>query len=512
MRPRPALPYPSVAFHTLLDRTAERCAEELAVCAEGERYSYRELHALTFAAAGRLTELGVRAGDRVAVVAGNSVEWLVLVYGLSRLGAAAALLSPSWRAAELAHAVGVVQPRLVIADADVVAELRAAAVPERQIVVLDDSGGLSANALARRPGAVLDLAPVDLDSEVILPFSSGTTGLPKAVRHTHRTLVAGVTNWASAARINADDHLQVAIPLFHIYGLVVTACALAAGARVSLFRRFVLDDALEHIGRTQVTIAFGAAPIAVAMANHPSLESFDLRSLRYFQWAATPIVPTIAEAVSARTGIAWMHAYGATEAPGLFCNPVEDPDLWRLDSPGIALSDTEVRIDTSVAPANAEAPVGVEVGELLVRGPHLMVGYLPEEANAGAFTDDGWYRTGDIGWLDPEGWLHLTDRAKELIKVSGFSVSPAEVERALLAHPDVRDCAVYGVPDGKGSDEVAAAIVSDSADLVAVQAWVNERVAPYKRLRYVRPVDDIPRTASGKVLRRQLLDDHHHQI
>ena len=175
----------------------------------------------------------------------------------------------------------------------------------------------------RRPSPLPEAA---LDADYAYPFSSGTTGLPKAVRHTHRSLVAAVINWNSACAVREDDHVQFFLPLFHIYGIAITGCTWVSAATITLFPRFDLDAMLSHIEQTQVTLAFGAAPIAVAMANHPELEKYDLSSLRYMMWAATPIAEDVANRVTERTGIRWLGAYGATEVPGLHCNPVDYPD------------------------------------------------------------------------------------------------------------------------------------------------------------------------------------------
>jgi acyl-CoA synthetase (AMP-forming)/AMP-acid ligase II len=272
---------------------------------------------------------------------------------------------------------------------------------------------------------------------------------------------------------------------------------------LTLIPRFDLDGMLQHIADERVTLAFGAAPIAVAMANHPDLERYDLSSLRYMMWAATPITEDVARRVTERTGIRWLGAYGATEVPGLHCNPVDYPDRCRLDTPGLPVSDLEVRI-VDLETHKDVAP-GAE-GEIVVRGPHMMAGYLPPEADEGVFLD-GFVRTGDVGWVEPEGWIHITDRAKEMIKVSGFSVSPAEIEATLHAHPAVADCGVYGVPHPTKGEAPKAAVVLAAEDAVTddeLRAYVADQLAGYKHVEEFVFVDVIPRTESGKVLRREL--------
>ena len=504
---RPPLHYPDRPLHHFLQDAADRHPEKIALRFDDDVYMYRELDSAGNAFANALAGLGIGPGARVALEISNRPEWVIAAHGVSLAGGSVILPNPSWKSSELQHAFGLTQPDVVIADAAFVDVVEAAGVPAVRICVDDDAppGWLSFWDLVygspgTRPAALPDAA---LAADFAYPFSSGTTGLPKAVRHTHRSLVASIINWNSACTVRHDDHVQFFLPLFHIYGIAITGCTWASAATITLFPRFDLDTMLSHIERERVTLAFGAAPIAVAMANHPDLERYDLSSLRYMLWAATPIAEEVAQRVTDRSGLRWLGAYGATEVPGLHCNPVDYPDRCRLDSPGLPVSDLEVRIvDLETLD---DVPIGTE-GEIVVRGPHMMAGYLPATADADAFLD-GWVRTGDVGWVEPEGWIHITDRAKEMIKVSGFSVAPAEIEATLHGHPAVADCGVYGVPHATRGEAPKAAIVltaPDAATADDLHAYVAERLATYKHVDEFVFVEVIPRTASGKVLRRTL--------
>jgi acyl-CoA synthetase (AMP-forming)/AMP-acid ligase II len=315
-----------------------------------------------------------------------------------------------------------------------------------------------------------------------------------------------VRHWVEVLDLGPGDRFQVATPPSHILGLLNLVTAAAAGASIRLHARFDLDEVLRRIESDRITLEMAVAPIALALANHPRLEDFDLSSLRYIMWGATPVTPAVAEAVTARTGVRWLPAYGASELPVLACNPARSPDRWRLDSAGLPPDGVELRVvdlDTG-----AELPPG-EVGEIQARSPSVMAGYLPESATADAFAD-GWYRTGDVGWLEPDGWVHLTDRSKEMIKVSGFQVAPAEIEGVLHAHPSVLDCAVFGVPDERAGEVPVAAVQLDPArpvDVDELRRVVADSLATYKQLRDIVVVDVVPRLPSGKVLRRTLRDD-----
>ena len=491
----------SELMHSGLVRAAAPPGDRVAVRAGDRSWTFAELDGMSNAVSAVLARHGVGTGSRVAVMSTNRVEFIVAVSAISKLGAATVLLSTAWKAAEVGHATGLTGPSLAIADGPPVDLLGGVLGTDR---VLDLDGPELLDALAH-PTAVAPGHDVDPGGEAVLVFSSGTTGMPKAVRHTHASMACAVQQWADALDLGPDDRLQVATPPSHILGLLNLLTAAHVGASVRLHPRFDLDEVLHRIETDRVTLEMAVAPIALAMANHPDLESFDLSSLRYIMWGATPVTESVARRVTERTGVRFLQGYGASELPVIAVNPVERPDEWRLDSAGLPVTGVELRVvdlDTG-----AVLPAG-EVGEIQARSPSVMAGYLPDEANADAF-DDGWYRTGDIGWLEPEGWVHLTDRSKEMIKVKGFQVAPAELEAVLHGHPAVLDCAVFGVPDPEAGEVPVAAVQLDPDQAVSVeelQQLVADTLATYKRLREVVVVEEIPRLPSGKVLRRVLRD------
>jgi long-chain acyl-CoA synthetase len=495
--------FPMALVHGGRERAAARYGDRDAVLAGDERWSFRGLDGLANAFTHHLATRGVRPGDRVAVMTSNRVEFVAVVHALSKLGAAAVLLSPAWKAAEVDHALGLTEPRHAVADGVGVA-LLTERLGDGAVTDLDDPA--TAAAVGSQSQSRPSIAGGREIEDVILVFSSGTTGMPKAVRHTHRSLGHATGHWVRALGLGPDDRFQVATPPSHILGLLNLLAAADAGATVRLHPRFDLDAVLDHIAGERMTLEMAVAPIALALANHPRLEDYDLSSLRYIMWGATPVTESVARVVTERTGVRWLAAYGASELPVLAANPIDDPDAWRLDSAGLPPVGVELRavdLDTG-----GSLPPG-EVGEIQARSPSVMAGYLPDAANADAF-DDGWYRTGDVGWLEPEGWVHLTDRAKEMIKVSGFQVAPAEVEAVLHGHPAVVDCAVFGVADERTGEVPVAAVQLDPDRTVAdgeLEALVADSLATYKHLRGLVVVDAIPRLPSGKVLRRTLRDE-----
>ena len=295
----------------------------------------------------------------------------------------------------------------------------------------------------RRPRRPTTAVPWSTTStlDAVLVFSSGTTGLPKAVRHTHRTLGHAVEHWIAALGLTDRDRFQIATPPVHILGLLNIVTAVAAGARVRLHPRFDLDASLRAIAEERLTLEMAVAPIALGMANHPRLEDFDLSSLRYIMWGATPVAeevaahghPAFRRALAARV----RNERGTGASPPTRCRP--RPVAARQRRPGRARA---CRCGSPI-PRPARCSTAGATGEIEVLSPSAMAGYLPASETVAAF-HDGWYRTGDIGWLEPEGWLHITDRLKEMIKVRGFQVAPAEIEAVLHADARVRDCAVFG--------------------------------------------------------------------
>ena len=459
---------------------------EPAVLAFDEReYTLAELDALANGMATTLEQRGVRAGDRVALMSSNRPEFVIALRAIWRLGAAAVLLSPAWRKAEVAHALDVTKPSHAVGDHPVLGDVM-------PMLSLDDP---------ITPG-MRPFEPPSADADALFVFSSGTTGMPKAVRHTHGAFAVAVQHWRDALGLTSADRMQIVTPPSHILGLLNIAMALDTGAWIRLHRRFDIDQMLHHIEADRITIEMAVAPIALALAAHPKLDCYDLSSLRYIMWCATPVTQSVAEAVSARAGVNWVTAYGTSELPVLTCNSLEGA---RLDTVGRPVPGVEMR----VVSLESGKPVGPgEVGEIQARSDSVMAGYLPEDATAQAFSDD-WYRTGDVGYLDAEGWLRITDRAKEMIKVRGFQVAPAEIEAVLHGHPAVDDCAVFGIDDVDNGEAVVAAVSTHgSVDPDELVALVADRLASYKQLSRVVVVPEIPRLPSGKVLRRVLKEDY----
>jgi acyl-CoA synthetase (AMP-forming)/AMP-acid ligase II len=351
----------------------------------------------------------------------------------------------------------------------------------------------------------------------VLPYSSGTTGNPKGVMLTHRNLVANVAQIRPLHGMVADDAVLAVLPFFHIYGMTVLLnAALHARARLVIMGSFDLGDFLGNIQNHKCTIAFIAPPVAVALAKHPLIDDYDLTSLNVVMSGAAPLDADLGHAVAERLGCRVVQGYGMSElSPVSHITPFdagahEMKATAPLSSVGWTVSNAVSKIVDPETGDEIDVPAeGLsETGELWFKGPNMMTGYLNnEKATQETIDADGWLHTGDLAKVDANGCVYIVDRLKELIKYKGYQVPPAELEAVLLSHPAIADAAVIGIRDAEGEEVPKAFVVKRSeADLTAdeVMAFVADQVAPYKKVREVEFIDAIPKSASGKILRKDL--------
>ncbi len=457
--------------------------------------------------AGGLAGRGFERGDVLATVLPNVPEYFPAFHGVATVGGTVTPVNPSYSGEELAFQLRDAGARFAVtvpALAPGLVALRGTTPLETVFVVGDPVPGTEpfGDLLAGEPHAQ---APVDLRHDVVaLPYSSGTTGLPKGVMLTHRNLVANLAQLPPCMDLQAGDSTLAVLPFFHIYGLtVVMNYAIKAGATVVTMPRFDLEQFLRLIEERRVTTLYLAPPIVLALAKHPLVDQFDLSSVRWIISGAAPLGADVAAEAAARVGCPVAQGYGMTEL-----SPVSHTTGTvgiTLGSIGAPISNTEVRI---VDPATGR-DLGIdEDGELRIRGPQVMKGYLGNDQATDEMIDEGgWLRTGDIGRVDANGDCFVVDRLKELIKVKGFQVAPAELEALLLRHPGVADCAVIGVPDDEAGERPRAFVVPRHGvdlEVTDVLAFVAEQVARYKHLRDVVFIEKIPKSPSGKILRREL--------
>ncbi|NDW43938.1 AMP-binding protein [Ruegeria sp. PrR005] len=462
------------------------------------------------ALAGGLTARGWGAGKVVALMAPNIPEYCVVFHASVWAGGTVTTINPTYTAHEVNH-------QLKDAGADVLVTIAMFADTARaaikgtgvsEVVIIGDApeGMVPLSALMGTPLA--EQAPVDLDEHIaVLPYSSGTTGLPKGVMLTHRNLVVNIDQTLAAAELVANEKTVAFLPFFHIYGLqVLMNIYMAAGGGLVTMPRFDLEMFLSLITQYQTPRLWIVPPVALALAKHPMVESYDLSCVQHINCAAAPLSADLSDAMGQRLGTNAAQGYGMTEL-----SPVSHVSPYGKGKPGasgIAIPNTESRI---VNPETlTDLPAG-EDGELWVRGPQVMKGYLNNPAaTASTIVEGGWLRTGDIAHFDADGYLYITDRLKELIKYKGFQVAPAEVEAELLTHPAIGDAAVIGRPDSEAGELPMAFVVpapgQTAPTLEEVQAYLETRLAHYKQVRVLEVVEAIPKSASGKILRRLLRD------
>jgi acyl-CoA synthetase (AMP-forming)/AMP-acid ligase II len=351
----------------------------------------------------------------------------------------------------------------------------------------------------------------------VLPYSSGTTGNPKGVMLTHRNLVANVAQIRPLHGMVANDVVLAVLPFFHIYGMTVLLnAALHARARLVIMPSFDLGDFLNNIAEHKCTIAYIAPPVAVALAKHPLIDEYDLSSLNTVMSGAAPLDADLGRAVSKRLGCRVVQGYGMSElSPVSHITPFDGGQrqmamIAPLSSVGWTVSNAASKL---INPHSGDEislpPDGLsETGELWFKGPNVMAGYLGnDQATKETIDDDGWLHTGDLAQVDANGCVYIVDRLKELIKYKGYQVPPAELEAVLLSHPSIADAAVIGVNDDEGEEVPKAFVVKQSDSPLTedeVIEFVAGQVAPYKKVRQVQFVDAIPKSASGKILRKDL--------
>ncbi len=509
---RPPLEYPDCAFHGLLKIACARRPDAIALVDGDVRMSFRELDALSNACARAILAEGLRRGDRVGMYLPNSAAFEIAAFGASKAGVVFTPMNPSHKEAEVRHQLGDSGARMLITTAEgaALAERVRGDLPALQtIVVTDDGAGehpYFPRWLGAHPPEGVPEPQMDFAREVIaLPYSSGTTGMPKGVMLTHRNLVANYHQFVANHHITDRDSGLLFLPLYHIYGTMIMGGLVLAGATQVLMRRFAVDDALRLVQEHRLTLFYAVPPALLAIAHHESASAYDLSSLRYIMSGAAPLPSEVRRVVQQRTGVLTFMGYGLTEAsPLTHMNPPAEA-LIREESVGPPVSDEAQRI-VDVETGEREMPVG-EAGELILRGPHIMKGYWnAPEATAEALRD-GWLHTGDIGRVDEQGYLYLMDRKKEMIKYKGFAVAPAELEAHLHQHPDVADAAVVPRADAEAGEIPLAFVVPREGariDERALMGFVNDKVAGYKHIRAVALIDSIPKSGSGKILRRLL--------
>lgn len=509
--PFPDVIIPDMALTPFVFEKAQRLGSKPAIidALSGRSLSFVELYEKVSRVAEGFRQRGVQKHDVVAILAPNLPEYAIAFHAAAILGAAVTTVNPLCNHEELAKQLKDSRASLIVTVPELKTRVTEASadLPIKAVYVIGGQlPGEAFESLYDCPALASTVSINPRDDLAALPYSSGTTGLSKGVMLTHYNLVANISQMSVTEHIGEGDVLLGVLPFFHIYGLVVILnMGLRQGATIVTMARFDLEHMLKAIAEYKITFAHIVPPIVLALSKHPAVETHDHSSLRAIMSAAAPLSADMAELCAKRLGCVVKQGWGMTEtSPAVtMCEPFADE--IKPGSVGRPIPNTELKVvhtDTGLELGPAEN------GELLVRGPQIMKGYLNRaEATAEILDQDGWLRTGDIGYADADGFFFIVDRAKELIKYKGFQVAPAELEAVLLTHPAVADAAVIPIPDSEaGEIPKAIVVLREIASEEELMEYVADRVARYKRIRKIEFADEIPKSASGKILRRLLVN------
>ena len=478
---------------------------------------------LTFAEYGSLVEslargfvsAGLNPGDVIAIFLPNGWEFAIAYHAATLAGGIPTLLNPTYREREVRYQLENSGATFLITDAPLLEGINLSGLPalRRVFTTRHERGGYENFANLLRPSTATLPNPTQTSAQTVaaLPYSSGTTGLPKGVMLSHHNLVANVYQLlgTNGTPLTADDTMLCFLPLYHIYGLTVAlTTSIVLGSTLVLTPRFDVQKLSSLVLQEGVTMMPMVPPAINALCQAAESGIFPRNhTVRWIKSGAAPLAPELARRLTNLTGIGVIQGYGMTEAsPVTHVGFLAPPEMYRPASIGQPLALTDCRIldlnENEVAPG--------EQGELVMRGPQFMLGYWKEPQATAAVLRDGWYFSGDIVRTDADGFYYVLDRRKEMIKYKGFPVAPAEVESVLLEHPAVRDCGVVAKPDAEAGEIPCAFVVvrdgftpSDTLDQ-QLRTFVADRLAHHKQPREVRFVEAVPRTPSGKILRREL--------
>jgi acyl-CoA synthetase (AMP-forming)/AMP-acid ligase II len=509
-------PYPDVAIPEMpltpyVLRHADRLADKPALIdgTTGHTLTYCQLAETVRRVAAGLTAQSFGKGDVFAIVAPNSIEYVVAFHAVTSLGGIVTTINPVSTVDDLAYQLSDAGATVLLTTPDLLEKAGEAAecARIRQVFVLGDAQGAMPFASLLEHGVVPPPVAINPREDIAaLLYSSGTTGWPKGVMLTHANLVANIVQSGVPDPMTTADTVIATLPFFHAGGIVfVVNRALAGGATVVILPRFELESFLRAVQDYRVTRAIVVPPIVLALAKQPIVDRCDLSSLNVIMSVAAPLSDHVASACAERLGCVVKQGYGMTETgPALQITP-DAPDKIKPGTIGPSVPNTECQV---VDPVTRESLAPGQLGEIWARGPQVMKGYLNRpDATAETITPEGWIRTGDIGYADEDGWIYIVDRLKELIKYKGLQVAPAELEALLLSHPAVADAAVIPSPDDEAGEVPKAFVVLTSeATAEELMAFVAARVASYKKVRRVEFVEQIPKSPSGKILRRVLVE------
>ena len=511
--PFPDVTIPEVPYHAFILRRAAEWKDRVAFIdgPSGRTLTFGQVAGGARLIAASLAKRGFTQGDVFAIYLPNLPEYAVAFHAVLMLGGMITTINPLYTADELAGQLNDTRARLLLTIPMFLDKARAAASKSsvEEVFVLGEAEGATPFASLMKSDGQLPAVTINSREDVaVIPYSSGTSGRPKGVMLTHYNLVA-ITCQVDGVGIQSYDEnarTLAVLPFYHIYGMAALMnFPLYRGATCVSVPRFDLEQFLKTIQDYRVTHLYLVPPIVLALAKHPLVDKYDLSSVKLVNSGAAPLDDAVQKLCAQRLHCLVTQGYGMTETSLAISVTPDDPAKMKSGSSGLLLPNMEAK----VADLASGADLGPnQNGEICARGPNIMKGYLNNpEATAQTIDAQGWLHTGDIGYIDEDGHFFIVDRVKELIKYKGLQVAPAELEGVLLTNPAIADCAVIPVPD-EIAGEIPKAFVVLKSPISAddVMQYVAERVAPHKKVRRVEIVDAIPKSPSGKILRRELVE------
>lgn len=475
----------------------------------GQSVTYGQLYQGIQSFARGLKQKGFGKGDVFAIYCPNSPEYAIVFYGVAMLGGINTTINPLYTVDELTRQLNDASAKYLLTVPLFLENAREAASKSNieEVFVLGEAEDATPfNSLFQTEGDFPGAKINPVEDIIVLPYSSGTTGMPKGVMLTHYNLVANITQIQEISGVAEQDTLIAILPFFHIFGMVVLmAHGLLNRATIVTMPRFDLEQFLQVMQDQKISVAYLVPPIVLALAKHPLVDNYDLSPLRFILSGAAPLGKEITQACSERLNCVVTQGYGMTEMSPVTNFDYTGPDKVKIGSIGPVIPNTEAMI-VDVETGDALGPN--QLGEYWLRGPQRMLGYLNNaEATTEAIDADGWYHSGDIGYVNEEGRVFIVDRVKELIKYKGMQVAPAELEAVLLTHESIIDAAVIPCPDEEAGEIPKAYVVTkDDISADEIMDFVAEKVAPHKKIRAIAFIDEIPKSPSGKILRRSLIE------
>ncbi|XP_050218970.1 4-coumarate--CoA ligase 2-like [Mercurialis annua] len=487
--------------------------------ATGDVYTYAQVELTSRRVAAGLDKLGVRQNEVIMILLQNSPEFVFSFLGASFLGAISTTANPFYTPAEIKKQAAASNAKLIITQAIYVDKVKEFAKENNIKIITIDSPPVGQDCLhfselIKADENEIPAVKIYPDDVVALPYSSGTTGLPKGVMLTHKSLITSVAQQVDGENPNLyfheNDVILCLLPLFHIYSLhSVLLCGLRVGAAILIMQKFEIISLMELVEKYKVTIAPFVPPIVLSIAKSPVIDKYDLSSIRMVMSGAAPMGKELEDTVRAKLPNAKLgQGYGMTEAGPVLSMCLafaKEPMEIKSGACGTVVRNAEMKI---IDPDSGDSLPRNQAGEICIRGTQIMKGYLNDpEATERSIDGEGWLHTGDVGYIDDDDELFIVDRLKELIKYNGFQVAPAELEAILISHPSISDVAVVPMKDeAAGEIPVAFVVRSNGSNITEddVQQYISKQVIFYKKIRRVFFTDSIPKAPSGKILRKDL--------